>query len=82
VTDACRAAGFEPRVAPDPYPDLGLTAVREGLGVVLYVRGAFAPEVPGSVFVPIEPAVTLPFDVLWRAGRTTGALEAVLGALA
>jgi len=21
VTDACRAAGFEPRVAPDPYPD-------------------------------------------------------------
>jgi DNA-binding transcriptional LysR family regulator len=80
VIEACRAAGFEPRVAPDPYPDLGLTAVREGLGVVLYVRGAFAAEVPGSAFVAIEPAVTLPFDVLWRSGRSTGALEAVLAA--
>ena len=29
---------------PDPYPDLGLQAVREGLGVVVYVRGAFPAD--------------------------------------
>lgn len=81
VTDRCRDAGFEPRLVADPYPDLGLTAVREGLGVVLYVRGAFGAEVPGSAFVAIEPEVTLPFDLLWRAGRRpSGALDAVLAA--
>src|SRR5436190_1420630 len=43
VLDACRAAGFEPHTRPDPYPDLGVQAVREGLGIVLYVRTAFGP---------------------------------------
>ena len=73
----CRAAGFEPRTISDPYPDLGLQAIREGLGVVV-PRTAFAPELDGSVFVPIEPPVRLPFDVLWRRGARSGALRAVL----
>src|SRR3954454_93694 len=30
VLEMCRARGFEPSVRPDPYPDLGLQAVREG----------------------------------------------------
>ena len=75
VLEMCRARGFEPATRPDPYPDLGLQAVREGLGVVVYVRGAFPPELPGSAFVPVEPAATFPFthrlargDPL-RAGR-------------
>ncbi len=80
VTSLCRDAGFEPRVVADPYPDLGLTAVRNGLGVVLYVRGAFGPEVPGSAFVPVRPEVTLPFDLLWRSGRRSASLDAVLAA--
>lgn len=80
VVARCREAGFEPDTVPDPYPDLGLQAVREGLGVVVYVRGAFAADVRGSVFVPIEPVVTLPFELLWRRGTRTGALDAVLAA--
>jgi DNA-binding transcriptional LysR family regulator len=78
VIELCRAAGFDPVTVADPYPDLGLQAVRDGLGVVVYVRSAFAEELEGSVFVPIEPPVSLPFDLLWRRGPRTGALEAVL----
>jgi DNA-binding transcriptional LysR family regulator len=78
VVELCRNAGFEPDTIADPYPDLGLQAIREGLGVVVYVRTAFAPEVDGSVFVPIDPPVTLPFELLWRRGTTTGALDAAL----
>jgi DNA-binding transcriptional LysR family regulator len=44
VLDACRAAGFEPHTRPGPYPDLGTQAVREGLGIVLYVRTAFGRD--------------------------------------
>ena len=78
VVELCRTAGFEPTTIPDPYPDLGLQAVRERLGVVMYVRTAFAPQLPGSAFVPIEPTVTLPFDLLRRPGAPSAALEAVL----
>ncbi len=79
ITRLCRAAGFEPNTAPDPYPDLGLRAIRDGLGVVLYVRTAFASELEGSVFVPIEPQITMPFDLLWRGATNSGALDAALG---
>jgi DNA-binding transcriptional LysR family regulator len=80
VVELCRARGFEPAVRPDPYPDLGLQAVREGLGVVVYVRSAFPPEVPGSAFVPVRPPAGFPFSVAWRAGAPrSAALEAVLG---
>ena len=78
VLALCRAAGFEPRTVADPYPDLGVQAIREGLGVVVYPRTAFAPELGGSAFVAIEPPVTLPFDVLWRRGARSGALTTVL----
>jgi DNA-binding transcriptional LysR family regulator len=78
VLALCRAAGFTARTLEDPYPDLGLQAVREGLGVVIYARDAFAEEVEGSAFVPIEPVATLPFDLLWRPDARTGALDAVL----
>jgi hypothetical protein len=48
------------------------------LGVVVYVRSAFPPEVPGSVFVPVAPAVSFPFSLAWRAGGRSAALDAVL----
>jgi len=76
VLELCSARGFTPSTRPDPYPDLGLQAVREGLGVVVYVRGAFPDEVPGSVFVPISPVVTFPFSLAWRSRGA--ALDAVL----
>ena len=41
VLIACRAAGFVPTTQPDPYPDLGIQAVREGLGTS--TRGLASP---------------------------------------
>jgi DNA-binding transcriptional LysR family regulator len=79
VVELCRSAGFEPNTVPDPYPDLGLQAIREGVGVVIYVRTAFAPDLEGSAFVPIAPTITLPFDLLWRRAVNSGALDAALG---
>ena len=67
--------------AADPYPDLGLQAVREGLGVVVYVRGAFPADVPGSAFVPVSDAAGFPFSLAWRDGPRSGALDAVLAAV-
>jgi DNA-binding transcriptional LysR family regulator len=81
VLELCRARGFEPVTRPDPYPDLGLQAVREGLAVVVYVRGAFPADVPGSSFVPVSPAVGFPFSVAWRDAPRSGALDAVLAAI-
>jgi DNA-binding transcriptional LysR family regulator len=81
VLALCRERGFTPRTRPDPYPDLGLQAVREGLGVVVYVRGAFAPDLPGSAFVPITPAAGFPFAVAWRDAPAPAALAAVLGVI-
>jgi DNA-binding transcriptional LysR family regulator len=78
VVEMCAARGFSPATRPDPYPDLGLQAVREGLGVVVYVRGAFPSDVPGSVFVPVEPEVSFPFSLAWRSGPRGAALDAVL----
>jgi DNA-binding transcriptional LysR family regulator len=80
VLDRCRTAGFEPVTLPDPYPDLGGQAVREGLGVLLYVAGAYGPERDGTALVPVDPPVTLPFVLAWRAGARSAALDAVLAA--
>lgn len=80
IHTALRAAGIDPRTRPDPYPDLGLRAVREGLGIVIYVRGAFPPELPGSTFVPVEPALELPFHLATRNDTPSGALAAALAA--
>jgi DNA-binding transcriptional LysR family regulator len=80
VLELCGARGFTPRTRPDPYPDLGLQAVREGLGVVVYVRSAFPAAVPGSIFVPVAPPVSFPFSLGWRAGGRSAAVEAVLEA--
>jgi DNA-binding transcriptional LysR family regulator len=79
VLELCAERGLAPRTRPDPYPDLGLQAVREGLGVVVYVRSAFPADVPGSVFVPVAPAASFPFSLAWRAGARSSALDAVLG---
>ena len=81
VLGAFEAAGIVPRTAPDPYPDLGLRAVREGVGVVVYARTAFPAELDGSAFVALAPALPLPFHVAWRPRSATRALEAVLAAI-
>lgn len=82
VLAAFAAAGISPRTRVDPYPDLGLQAVREGLGVVVYARGAYPPALPGSAFVALDPPVRLPFHLAWRRGSRSAALRAVLEAAA
>jgi DNA-binding transcriptional LysR family regulator len=81
VLGAFDAAGLAPRTARDPYPDLGLRAVREGVGVVVYARSAFPAEVEGSAFVALRPPLSLPFHVAWRPRTQTRALDAVLRAI-
>jgi DNA-binding transcriptional LysR family regulator len=80
VLTAFADAGVTPRTAVDPYPDLGLQAVREGVGIVVYVRSAYPPVLEGSVFVALAPPVTLPFHLAWRSGARGRALDAVLAA--
>jgi DNA-binding transcriptional LysR family regulator len=73
VLAAFRAAGLEPTTIPDPYPDLGVQAVRERRGIVIYVRSAYPEQLDGSAFVPIEPPFTLPFHLaVPRASRNPG----------
>jgi DNA-binding transcriptional LysR family regulator len=78
VLNAFATAGIEPRTRTDPYPDLGLQAIREGLGVVIYARSAFPPRLPGSAFVRIDPPIALPFHLAWRGRPHSAALDAVL----
>ena len=78
VLAAFAAAGVAPATRPDPYPDLGTQAVREGAGIVVYVRSGFPPALPGTVLVPVEPAVTLPFHLAYRPASRSAAIDAVL----
>jgi DNA-binding transcriptional LysR family regulator len=80
VLAAFAAEGITPRTRPDPYPDLGLQAVRERLGVVIYARGAFPDPLPGSAFVLLAPPVPLPFHLATRDGAAGAGLRAVMDA--
>jgi DNA-binding transcriptional LysR family regulator len=73
IVAAFGAAGLTPRTSPDPYPDLGLQAVRERGAVVVYVRSAYPERLEGSAFVPLEPPLTLPFHLaVARESRNPG----------
>lgn len=78
VLAAFADAGIEPHTLADPYPDLGLQAVREGLGIVIYPRSAFPDEMAGSAFVPLSPPVRMPFHLAYRAPPKTAAVQSVL----
>jgi DNA-binding transcriptional LysR family regulator len=78
VLSAFARAGVTPRTRADPYPDLGLQALREGLGIVIYARSAFPEQLDGSAFVPLEPPVALPFHVAVRSGASGTPVRVVL----
>jgi DNA-binding transcriptional LysR family regulator len=71
-------AGLTPRTLADPYPDLGLQAVREGLGIVIYPRSAFPSELAGSAFVPLVPRLPMPFHLAYRSPPRNAALRSIL----
>jgi DNA-binding transcriptional LysR family regulator len=78
VLSAFETAGIRPRTVADPYPDLGLQAVREGVGVVIYPRSAFPDELAGSTFVTLEPPLAMPFHLAYRSQPRTGTVRSVV----
>jgi DNA-binding transcriptional LysR family regulator len=78
VLSAFRSAGQAARTLADPYPDLGLQAVREGLGIVIYPRSAFPENLAGSAFVALVPPLPMPFHLAYRTPARTAALRSVL----
>jgi DNA-binding transcriptional LysR family regulator len=78
VLAAFAAKGIAPHTLADPYPDLGLQAVRENLGVVIYPRSAFPAELPGSAFVPLNPPLRMPFHLAYHSPTSTAAIRSVL----
>ena len=82
VLAAFRAAGVTPTTRADPYPDLGLQAVREHLGVVVYARSAFPAELAGSAFIDVHPPLTLPVELAYRTGARSASLRRILSVAA
>ena len=78
ILSAFRDAGLTPGTLADPYPDLGLHAVREGLGIVIYPRSAFPDNLAGSAFVTLVPPLPMPFHLAYRAPPRTAAMRSVL----
>jgi DNA-binding transcriptional LysR family regulator len=78
VLSAFRATGVVPRTLADPYPDLGLQAVREGLGIVIYPRSAFPQDLDRSAFVALAPPLEMRFHLAYRAPPAGAALRSVL----
>jgi DNA-binding transcriptional LysR family regulator len=79
VLSAFSERGIVPRTRVDPHPDLGLQAVREGLGLVLYARSAFPANLAGSAFVPLAGDLVLPFQLAFRRGAGSAPLRELLG---
>lgn len=78
VLAAFSRRGITPRTRADPYPDLGLQAVREGLGVVIYARSAFPETLEGSRFLPLRPQLGLPFHLAVRSDTRSAPARAVI----
>jgi len=79
VLSAFTEAGIAPHTLVDPYPDLGLQAVREGLGMVVYSRSAFPQQLTGSAFVPLRPPIALPFHLAAREREKGAAVREIIG---
>jgi DNA-binding transcriptional LysR family regulator len=85
VLSAFAELGLTPPTRVDPHPDLGLQAVRQGLGVVVYARSAYPDALDGSAFVELRPPLGLPFHLASRAGATgapVGTVQAIARGLA
>lgn len=77
VLSAFADLGLAPRTRTDPYPDLGLQAVRDHLGIVVYARSAYPAALAGSAFVPLRPILGLPFHLASRTGAASTPIRRV-----
>jgi fatty-acyl-CoA synthase len=69
--EACRRAGFEPRIACEcNEKETAIALVQAGLGVMLVPKLAAAPPRQGLVVVPVvEPKLVRQFGLISRRGR-------------
>jgi DNA-binding transcriptional LysR family regulator len=71
VRAICLNAGFVPRLAPSSVgPMAWETAVAVHGCMGLTTRTASLSSLPGVVLVDVDPAVTLPVDVVWQHRRS------------
>lgn len=73
-----RVEGASPDFLPDPYPDAGLLAAAEGLGIAVGAWTGLDGSIKGLRCLPIEPVRTLPFSLAWREDDANPALIVVL----
>jgi DNA-binding transcriptional LysR family regulator len=78
LIELLRERGVSPRTVPDPYPDLGLLAAAEGIGVTLGLATQLDDRIRGLKALEVEPALTLPFELVWREENRSPALRVVL----
>ena len=71
LTDACRRAGFEPKVPYRAnYLELSKALVRQGLGIALLPRMFVPPEtLDGLVAIPLKEHVTRDLDLIYSNER-------------
>jgi DNA-binding transcriptional LysR family regulator len=71
LMDACRRAGFEPKVPYRAnYVELSKALVRQGLGVALLPRMFLSPEtLDGLVAIPLEEHVTRDLELIYSNER-------------
>ena len=81
VIGACRAAGFEPKVAEQAAGSTVWGDIARGNGVGLVVASLRLQLPAGVRLVPLEPpAPTLTIDLIWSAERRTPGIERLLEA--
>ena len=81
LTDACRQAGFEPRVRYRAnYPELAKALMREGLGVALMPRTFLTPiTLEELVVIPLEEKLTRDLNLIYsREHPLSAAARALL----
>ncbi len=81
LTDACRQAGFEPRVRYRAnYPELAKALMREGLGVALMPRTFLTPiTLEELVVIPLEEKLTRDLNLVYsREHPLSAAARALL----
>lgn len=68
VAEACRAAGFSPRIRTEVRETATLVAfVASGLGVALVPQGVAHLQIPGVTYVDLADEVTVDLVAGWRA---------------
>ena len=80
TVEMCRSAGFTPAVYPGTVESIRAAADLVARERCLYcVPASCIAALPGTTWRPLtEPASSYPWSVLWRAGDTSGHVQAVV----